>query len=346
MSNIRITNDLLRNELKDYYNFAKEKLGYVSTVDDLLNFDEEFIDMDIDGDSEILYDMINDYINLNANDDFDVQINIDKSLSIQLKEMMIIQLYEYVTYNYDMSLDEERDVYDRLVKNPTAQNAIRLYDNHFLTIINFYCSIVLDNYDISKIIECRKNILRDNRLDIVCSICPFSAFDYRFLLGIKFENENISSIKLGKKIIELVDKAKTKIKNNSPLQLKKYIHIVVATQPEIASFIESNQNFIISNTYEHLLKKEKLDETEKIYVEKLEQGGLNELLSLLFKMDDSLEFLIQLFYQYNKNNLSEKTLYSLRKSTKEKGKVKIIEKINPYYYEEDGYFNNNKNVSE
>ena len=144
MSIVKLSNDLLRNELKDYYHFSKDKLGYVSTVDDILNFESEFIDTDIDGDSEILYEMMNDYINLNPNEEFDVLINIDEELSNQLKEMLIIQLYEYVTYNYDMSLEDERLVYDNLVKEPTMKNAVELYNEYFLTIITDWREHIYD----------------------------------------------------------------------------------------------------------------------------------------------------------------------------------------------------------
>ena len=189
MDSISVINDLLREELKKYYSYLKDKLGYVSTLDDLLNIEnDELIDDQLDGDSEIIYDMLNEYINVNPDEEFDVKVNNNIYSSIQLKLLILTRTYEYGLYHYDMLTNDEESVLRLLSKNPNIQMGLKLYDENYRIILNLYSSIVLDTFDIKTLKECRKHIIDDNRLNIIADICPYAMFDYRFFLGYRFEN--------------------------------------------------------------------------------------------------------------------------------------------------------------
>ena len=339
MSKIIAINDLLKNELKEYYEYLKSKLGYIGTIEDLLLCDDELIDDELDGDSELIYSQLNDYINLNYDQDFDIQVNIDRARSTHLKLLIIVNVFEYGLYNYDMLTMEEKKIIDNLSKSPTPITGLKVYEKNYLVILNLYSSLFLDNVNY-EIENDRQHVIDDNRLDVITSICPYEILDYRFLLGYKFEDEDINSIKLGKDIINVFEEAKRLNNDKHFHQIKQAISIVIDEQPDKSSFIENNQNYIICNIYEHLLLKKHLNRNEQEYVEIIETKGVEGLLQLLFKNDDSLEILINMFYYYNRTNLSEDYLFRLRSNTKKKGKIKIIEKNNPYYYEETSYFKN------
>lgn len=340
MNKVNILNDLLREELKNYYEFLKEKYGYISTVDDLLNIDDISFDDNLDGDNEIILDALNNYINLDYDDNFDLKINNTKYISNSLKTLIMIRIYEYGIYHFDMLLNSEKEIITEMNSNPCYYNVLRLYNNNYHIVLNLYCSLVLDSFDQSDILECKKRIIEDSKLNIITKILPSVILDYRFLLGYKFENEDIKSVKVGKKIINFVDNI---VDDNYSLeQMKKLISINMLENEKDASFIENNQKYIISNTYENILYKTNLTIDDINFLQVIEYEGIDAFVQQLFKTDYSLEYLICTFYSLNKNKFNENYLFRLRENTKEKGKIKIIAKINPYYYEESKYFDNKK----
>ena len=361
MEEYTVLQDQLRQELLDYYSFINSRIEedaleeaeyaddndieYDEDSDELLNqYDEDIEDQIIDDDEfeaeqkeidDYILNEWNNYVNRQADNEFVVKHNTDHNTSNQIKLMIMVQLYEFVSCDYSNANDNEKHIYDLLNKDLCPQNAINLYNEYSSDVLETYSYFMRDSITTNKY---RIKILDNNLIDNIVKINPASILDYRILMGIKFEDEYINSVKLGKTLLSLVEMASMMYQKSKFDSIYEAIQYIIDDDIYITVYINSNWNYLIANIYEHLLNQQNHTIKEQKFMNLME-NNIQELYRNFYDIDNYREQLIYEFYLLNQDKFGEEELYELRCNTEKKGKEKVLA-ISPYYIEEQSYFKN------
>ena len=351
MDNYTVLQDKLRKEFVDYFHFLQsreqERLIDEALMEDNID-DDEIEDVDIDDDGfydeeefddydDYILEAWNDYVNGDWDEEYYVFFNMNKATSNQIKLMVMVNLYEFVSYSYDLANKKEKEIYELLISDLSPSNAIKVYDEYYKYVLETFSFFMHDSISCDTHRIC---IINNNLMDNILKINPASILDYRWLFGMKFDGEDISSVKMGKILIELVEKAKMMSKGKRFNDIYEAIKYVLDDSLNLNIYINSSWEYMLANYYEHLLTKNKYTKAEYKFLN-LYENDAQELYKKFNEVDNYREKLIYNFYLLNRDKFSEEYLYDLRCNTKKKGKDKVLAlKISPYYIEEQSYFKN------
>ena len=345
-----VLQDKLRKEFIDYFHYlqAKEEERLLDEAEMSEDTDEEEFedyddyDDDIDEDEfddydDDLLEAWNDYVNGNWDEEYYVFYNVDKDTSNQIKLMVMVNLYEFVSANYDLANEKEREIYDLLIGDLSPSNALNLYNEYYKYVLETFNCFMQDSVSLDRH---RISIIENNLMDNILKINPASILDYRMLFGMKFDGEDISSVRMGKILIEIVNQAKMMNKSNRFKDIYEAIKYILDDSYNLNIYINSSWEYMLANYYEHLLTKNRYTKADKDFMD-LYENDTQKLYFKFYDVDNYREMLIYNFYLLNRDKFSEEYLYDLRCNTKKKGKDKVLAlKISPYYIEEQNYFKN------
>lgn len=329
---------------KEFENYLMElENDYIDKYEDVYDFDLES-DLCMECEEELSEEIDPKYENIDEVRDFFKNIPVYEQNLLKLDIMA--SLYEYVNfyledyYSFESAISF---VYKELLNSNNPLDFIKLYDKYDGEIMYIYVSIAIYSNESKR--SWYKKILGEEKIKDILKISPASILKYRFMFGLYFDDENLVSIGILKTIDEIVENLlknyDVKKDNNFWDQLKKEIDDNTSFDDDYTSIIL----YLLSNVYEHIINKNQIDEAEKNMIKFLDNHSIGEILSKIFKEDDSISQLAYSIYLYNKDRITEKDLMILREKTKAKGKVKVIKKLNSFYYEEEDRFNYIKQIN-
>ncbi len=333
-------NDLLKKEFEqhvvdltdeiygDDLEYNPDKDDDAETKEDLTNADDCL---------EQLYYELNKYVNGESED---ALYNRDTQTSLLCKLMIISEYYEYCSIYINELDDINKQIYIRLDSELTMENAIKLYDkNHreILEMYDFILSIYINSPDTMD--KVKLEIMKKGLINQIVKINPMIVFDYRFLLGSKFEGEHIRSVQIGNALSVIVQ-ALVEKQVLDEKRIVMEIQKLLESDSDLAYFVNEHKSYMISNIYETIKASDNdyLFATE--FIDYLEKINVDDILENIELSNKTLSQVLYIFYVLNKKGISEQTINESRRKIKDKKQKQLIKSYNPYYLEEEMYFQN------
>lgn len=257
----------------------------------------------------------------------------DKEYFIYLSKLLFIsQFYEYANYTED-ELDYGEEQILEYLDTCTTREALELFDNNndseiILNKVIDYL-FILDEVDVMV----REKAVDDNKFETIMNINPFMYLEYRRVFGSLLPGETSRSTECGNLLIStLVDIVynNEKINCDEEINYQDIARLFVNNMKNLYLSTKEMLDFILSNIYENLINKKDLNIDEKSYIELIE----DEDFSIEEYLDDEEIIGALLFYFMNVNNngyFDDKKIQKLRNNTKRLGKVKVLERLDPFY---------------
>ena len=211
------------------------------------------------------------------------------------------------------------------------ENLLKTDIDSFLAIYINYLNMPKENKDY---MFC--SLIENNETYNLLKICPFSMFEFRKFYNLKYENEEIDSIRLGKKTLEYINDCIRESYNGlykeSEIYKNAFIFIKSRYQVEnTTKWIKS----LCSNVYQHLnQKKGNLAIDEILFIESI--NNYNNDFSDFNLNIEFIEFVLLKFYELNSDLYDEMEVYNLNISMK-KDTLNVVKNLNPYYEQEKRY---------
>lgn len=341
----------LENIIDYYFNYQKVHL-YKNNFIDIFDIYDSELNLNIENiihlnDYQELFNEVLNWNRLFLKDTNEFYQISKKEELILCKTIMCSRAYQIINYyktNQEQGIipsgfqlgNDFKNIYEKLDKVESIIDVMRIYNNNSMAIIGFYIAY----NGLEKILknEVEKSIIDNNKQSNLFKICPYAIFSYRKHFDIRFENEQIESIRLGKLTLKII--------NDFLKQSKKFGY----SNNEVLSFIVDSIkgfyleedilawcSYLASNVYSNIVANNEDTKLEKEYIRLIESDfNIKKYLS----DKEFMEYIIYKFYQYNCSAYDDISLKELRDILPEE-KKQYIKKINPYYTSEEKYFKQN-----
>ena len=334
------SNIFTKRDIVKYYNVnIEEKLGNKIDLKDVFfsNIYDE-IDFGITSFYENLDDLKKGLYDNSSLGMFDIKYGIKKPIeNLHIKLYLLTIYLEY--YNYYLNYipesvffdyeDSFYEIYNDLLNSTNMYELISIFNDNIDDIL-----ITYNNYTILSKNEIDKIHINSVKTDIVkkiFEIYPPAIFAFRKYYGYKFNDEKIDSIRIGEKTLEIINDL---IRESNGIICKSIYEksLLIINSKEYSENVYNWMMFLITNVYEHLLVEKSSIESNK-YISIIENSNDYRI---LIKNKSFICDIIKKFYEYNNEVYDEKSLCDLNNKISIE-KKKVIERINPYYNQEENY---------
>lgn len=298
--------------------------------------DEEFSEEDIFDqiNQVILGDVKIDHFTIfnNSNNDYFIVI---------LKLIMVSSFYEYCNLKRDELDQDSLELLDKIDDDINVKEAISLFDNqeNSYKLIEKYYEYCFSDFHTTY--EAMVKIVKEKKLHKIFKMNPYCILDYRKRFGLMFPFENTMTVDLGNDIVSTINNMlfanysanvcnDVEIFNEISQLMKLSVDDYSLTQEQLIGFV-------MTNIYEHLKVKKNITEEEKDFILDMEEENID--FDDIINDDDYFGQLLSQFYYFNIHYFDEKSMTKLRHNTNNYGKIKVLEKYDPYYYEDKDIFN-------
>ena len=253
---------------------------------------------------------------------------------VNFRALIVSKYYEYVNLNYDEMELADQELFDELDDDIDFISAINLFNDEENTqrlVEQFYNYLFID-YKTDY--QAMHKIIDDDKLGKLFKMNPNCLLDYRKIFGYIFPTETIETVDFVNDLMSTINNIiATNYQAHVCSDNEIYNEIVQVLKLSCDDFqvtIYEMIGSIVCNIYERLKMKNKLTNEEKMFIKKLENDELD--IDEIIDDDENFEQLIRIFEQHNEHYLDLNTMCKLRSNTKKRGKIKILEKYDPYYY--------------
>lgn len=258
-----------------------------------------------------------------------------------LKLLIVSNFYEYSNLICDELDQESLCLLEKIDDDMDVQGAIDLFNDpeDSYKLIDMYYEYCFSDYQTTY--DAMMKIVKEKKLHKIFKMNPYCILDYRKRFGLMFPFENSMTVDLGNDIISLINNIlfanySANVCDDSNI-FDEISQLMKLSTDDYGLTQEQLIGFVLANIYEHLKAKKNITEEEKDFILNMEEEKID--FDDIINDDTYFGQLLNAFYNFNIHYFDEKTMTKLRRNTNLFGKINVLKKYDPYYFEDKDVFN-------